>query len=99
MPKTRAAARPDHQQHLANAELRNRVKIGYEQAQIEEALKELLQLIGANGGKVPYGAVNKLIKSIILMVLEYKFITIINTIQIFFFTPVILKNLLGWDYE
>jgi hypothetical protein len=42
--------------------LRNRVKKGYEKAQQEEAFKELLQIIGANGGKIPYGAVNKLLK-------------------------------------
>ncbi len=58
MPNTRSAARPDHQQHLEDAELRNHVKRGYEKAQQEEAFKELLQIIGANCGKIPYGAVN-----------------------------------------
>ncbi len=62
MPTTRAAARPDRQQHLENAALRNRVKKSYEKAQQEEALNELLQLIGANGGKAPYGAVDNLVK-------------------------------------
>jgi hypothetical protein len=62
MPTTRAAARPDRQQHLENAALRNRVKKSYEKAQQEEALKELLQLIGANGGKAPYGAIDNLVK-------------------------------------
>jgi hypothetical protein len=38
------------------------VKKSYEKAQQEESLKELLQLIGANGGKAPYGAVNNLVK-------------------------------------
>jgi hypothetical protein len=37
MPNTRSAARPDHQQRLKNAALRNRVKKGYEKAQQEEA--------------------------------------------------------------
>jgi hypothetical protein len=40
------------------------VKKSYEKAEQEEALKELLQLIGANGGKAPDGAVNKLVKKI-----------------------------------
>jgi hypothetical protein len=62
MPTTRAAAWPDCQQHLENAALRTRVKKSYEKAQQEEAFKELIQLIGANGGKVPYGTVNKLVK-------------------------------------
>jgi hypothetical protein len=61
MPNTRSAARPDRQQRKENAALRNRVKKGYEKAQQEEAFKELLQIIGANGGKIPYGAVNKLL--------------------------------------
>ncbi len=38
------------------------MKKSYEKDEKEEALKELLQLIGANGGKAPYGAVNKLVK-------------------------------------
>ncbi len=38
------------------------MKKSYEKAQQEESLKELLQLIGANGGKAPYGAVNNLVK-------------------------------------
>jgi hypothetical protein len=61
MPNTRSAARPDRQQRKENAALRNRVKKGYEKAQQEEAFKELLQIIRANGGKIPYGAVNKLL--------------------------------------
>ena len=70
MPTTRAAAGPDRQQRLENAALRNRVKKSYEKAQQEESLKELLQLIGANGGKAPYGAIDNLVKIIILMVLK-----------------------------
>lgn len=62
MPATRVANRPNHQQRLVNAALRNRVRKSYEKAQQEEAFKEFLQLIGTNGGKVPYGGVNKLIK-------------------------------------
>jgi hypothetical protein len=62
MPNTRSAAQPDHQQRKENTALRNRVKKGYEKAQQEVAFKELLQIIGANGGKIPYGAVNKLLK-------------------------------------
>jgi hypothetical protein len=62
MPKTRSTAQPDCQQCLENAALRNHVLKVYEKAQQEEDFKELLQIIGANGGKIPYGAVNKLLK-------------------------------------
>ncbi len=56
MPNTRSAnARPCHEERLENAALRSRVKKSYEKAQQEEAFKELLKLIGANGGKLPYG--------------------------------------------
>jgi hypothetical protein len=34
-----------------------------EKAQQEEAFKELLKLIGANGGKIPCGSVEKLVKT------------------------------------
>jgi hypothetical protein len=40
-----------------------RMKQSYGRAQQEEAFKELLKLMGANGGKVPYGAMDKLIKT------------------------------------
>jgi hypothetical protein len=35
---------------------------GYEKAQQEEAFKELLTVIGVHGGKLPYGAMDKLVK-------------------------------------
>jgi len=38
------------------------MKKGYEKAQQEEAFKELLFMMGANGGKLAYGAMDKLIK-------------------------------------
>jgi hypothetical protein len=38
------------------------MKRGYEKAQQEEAFKELLTVIGAHGGKLPYGAMDKLVK-------------------------------------
>ena len=63
MVKTRTAAtRPNHAQHVENANLRKRVQASYVRAQQEEAFKELLTIIGANGGKVPYGAMDKLVK-------------------------------------
>jgi hypothetical protein len=34
-----------------------------ENAQQEEAFREFLKLLGVNGGKMPYGAVNKLVHS------------------------------------
>ncbi len=62
-PQTRLAkARPSRDERLENAALRNRVKKGYEKAQQQEAFKELLITIGANGGKLPYGAMDKLVK-------------------------------------
>ncbi len=63
MPNTRSAnARPGREERLENAALRSQVKKSYEKAQQEEAFKELLKLIGANGGKLPYGSMDKLIK-------------------------------------
>jgi hypothetical protein len=43
--------------------VKNRVKKSIENAQQEEALKELLKAIGANGGKAPYGEVKKIVKA------------------------------------
>ena len=40
-----------------------RMKQSYGRAQQEEAFRELLKLIGANGGKIPYGAMDKLVKT------------------------------------
>ncbi len=34
-----------------------------EKAQQEEAFRELLSIMGANGGRIPYGAVDKLVKT------------------------------------
>lgn len=63
MRKTRSTnARPGREERLESAALRSRMKKGYEKAQQEEAFKELLFMIGANGGKLPYGAMDKLIK-------------------------------------
>ena len=63
MVNTRAAAtRPNPAERVENANLRKRVKASYEKTQQEEAFKELLTIIGANGGKVPYGAMDKLVK-------------------------------------
>ncbi len=57
MPKTRSTnTRPGREERLENAALRSRVKKSYEKAQQEEAFKELLKLMGANGGKLAYGA-------------------------------------------
>jgi hypothetical protein len=71
MPKTRSAnARPDREERLENAALRSRVKSSYEKAQQEEALKELLKIMGANGGKLAYGDMDKLVKNIKKMVLK-----------------------------
>jgi hypothetical protein len=63
MRKTRSAnARPAPAECLENTALRNRMKKGYAKAQQEEAFKELQFAIGANGGKLSYGAMDKLVK-------------------------------------
>ena len=63
--KTRlSTARPNREERLENAARRCRVKKSIEKAQQEEALKELLKIMANNGGKVPYGEVDKLVKKI-----------------------------------
>jgi ATP-dependent Lon protease len=62
--KTRHAnVRPDCEHCSKNAALRNRVKKSIEKTQQEEAFKELLKLMGANGGKAPYGEVKNIVKA------------------------------------
>jgi len=48
---------------MENAARKCRVKKSIEKAQQEEAFKEFVAIIGANGGKIPYGAVEKLVKA------------------------------------
>ena len=60
---TRASKRPLAAERHKNAAQKSRVKKSIEKAQQEEAFKEFLVLLGANGGNVPYGAVDKLVKS------------------------------------
>jgi len=50
-------------EHIENAAHKCRVKKSIEKAQQEEAFKEFVALIGTNGGKIPYGAVDKLVKT------------------------------------
>jgi hypothetical protein len=66
--KTRLSAHLNRGEHLENAARRCRVKKSIEKAQQEEAFKEMLKLIGNNGGKMPYGEVDKLVKLITIMV-------------------------------
>jgi hypothetical protein len=64
MVKTRAEnKRPPPEIREENAARRVRMKRCLEKAQQEEAFRELLTLIGANGGKIPYGGVDKLVKT------------------------------------
>jgi hypothetical protein len=64
MARTRfSSARPDCEERLHNAARRSRVKKSIEKAQQEEAFKELIGLMGANGGKVPYGGLDKIVKT------------------------------------
>jgi hypothetical protein len=61
--KTRlSAAHPDRRERLENAARRSQVKKSIEKAQQEEAFKEMIKIIGNNGGKMPYGEVDKLKK-------------------------------------
>jgi hypothetical protein len=62
--KTRtSSARPDREEHLENAAQRCCVKKSIAKAQQDEAFKELLTIIGKNGGKLPYGEMNKLVSN------------------------------------
>ena len=62
--KTRlSAARPDRGERIENAARRCRGKKSIEMAQQEEAFKEMVKIIGNNGGKMPYGEVDKLVKN------------------------------------
>jgi hypothetical protein len=49
-------------ERVENAACKCRVKKSIEKAQQDEAFKEFVALIGANCGKVPYGAVDNLVK-------------------------------------
>jgi len=63
MVATRNNKRPPPEARIENAARRVWMKKCLEKAQQEEAFRELLEIIGANGGKIPYGAVNKLVKT------------------------------------
>ncbi len=60
---TRNSKRTYPETQIENATQRVRMKKCFEKAQQEEAFRELLAIMGANGGKVPYGAVDKLVKT------------------------------------
>ena len=55
--------RPSPESRVENAARRVRMKKCLEKVQQEEAFRELLSIMGANGGKIPYGAVDKLVKT------------------------------------
>jgi hypothetical protein len=55
--------RPPPEARTENAARRVRMKKCLEKAQQEEAFRELLSIMGANGGRIPYGAVDKLVKT------------------------------------
>ncbi len=54
---------PPPEARTENVAQRVRMKKCLEKAQQEEAFQELLEIIGANGGKIPYGAINRLVKT------------------------------------
>jgi hypothetical protein len=59
MVRTRlSSARTDREERLQNVAQRSHVK-----TQQQEAFKELISMIGANGGKVPYGGLDKMVKA------------------------------------
>ena len=60
---TRASKCPLAAERRENAAQKSRVKKSIEKVQQEEAFKEFLVLLGANGGNAPYGAVDKLVKA------------------------------------
>jgi hypothetical protein len=60
---TRASQRPLSAERLENTAQRSRIQKSIDKAQQEEAFKELVKLIGAHGGKLPYGTVNKLVSN------------------------------------
>jgi hypothetical protein len=62
MVTTRNNKRPPPEARTENVARRVRMKKCLEKAQQEEAFRELLAIMGANGGKVPCGAVDKLVK-------------------------------------
>jgi len=55
--------RPPPEARTENAARRVRMKKCLEKAQQEEAIRELLSIMGDNGGRIPYGAVDKLVKT------------------------------------
>jgi hypothetical protein len=62
--KTRtSSARPDREERLENVARRCHVKKSIAKAQQDEPFKELLTIIGKNGGKLPYGEMNKLVSN------------------------------------
>ncbi len=56
-------SRPTAEIRAENAARRDRVQRCMDNAQQEEAFREFLKLLGAHGGKMPYGAVDKLVHS------------------------------------
>jgi hypothetical protein len=64
MVRTRLSSScPNREERLQNATRRSRVKKSIEKAQQEEAFKELISLMGANGGKVPFGGLDNIVKT------------------------------------
>jgi hypothetical protein len=55
--------RPTAEIQPENTARRDRVQRCMDNAQQEEAFREFLRLLGAHGGKMPYGAVDKLVHS------------------------------------
>jgi hypothetical protein len=62
--KTRqAATRPNKQELLENMAWWSSIRSSMEKARQEEALKKLIKMMEKNGGKAPYGTVDKIVKT------------------------------------
>jgi hypothetical protein len=61
---TRASKRPSPaERNEDRSRVQKSIEKSIDKAQQEEAFQELIKLIGFNGGKVPYGLVNKLVSN------------------------------------
>jgi hypothetical protein len=62
--KTRqAATRPNKEELLENVAWWSSIRSSMEKARQKEALKELIKMMEKNGGKAPYGTVDKIVKT------------------------------------
>ena len=63
MARTRSKRQELQEEDPDDLRRKKRMTQSYNRVQQEEAFRELLKLLGANGGKLPYGAMEKLVKT------------------------------------